>query len=121
MLLSVISSYLVLGASLAGHAPALGADGGLRSVFTPMPICARCAGSAMCCNARNAYRHHQHGHHAQNYGLPLWDMLFGTLDQPAEARAEAGLLMTTSPNAWPDAAVARCSQIAPAGGRRKSS
>ena len=28
--------------------------------------------------------HHAHGHHAQNYGLPIWDALFGTLDNPRE-------------------------------------
>lgn len=26
--------------------------------------------------------HHAHGHHAQNYGLPIWDALFGTLNNP---------------------------------------
>jgi|SRR5450830_74430 len=28
--------------------------------------------------------HHQLGHHRQNYGLPLWDMLFGTWSNPRE-------------------------------------
>ncbi len=28
--------------------------------------------------------HHQLGHHRQNYGLPLWDMLFGTWCNPPE-------------------------------------
>lgn len=26
--------------------------------------------------------HHAYGHHAQNYGLPIWDMLFGTWHNP---------------------------------------
>ena len=26
--------------------------------------------------------HHQRGHHAQNYGIPLWDLLFGTWANP---------------------------------------
>jgi sterol desaturase/sphingolipid hydroxylase (fatty acid hydroxylase superfamily) len=26
--------------------------------------------------------HHAYGHHAQNYGLPVWDMLFGTWHNP---------------------------------------
>ena len=26
--------------------------------------------------------HHAHGHHAQNYGLPIWDALFGTYLNP---------------------------------------
>ena len=28
--------------------------------------------------------HHAYGHHAQNYGLPIWDLLFGTWVNPAE-------------------------------------
>ncbi|WP_338846396.1 sterol desaturase family protein [Massilia sp. W12] len=31
--------------------------------------------------------HHRFGHHAQNYGLPLWDWMFGTLDNPIEEGA----------------------------------
>lgn len=34
--------------------------------------------------------HHQRGHHAQNYGLPLWDMLFGTLVNPKDYVAQCG-------------------------------
>jgi sterol desaturase/sphingolipid hydroxylase (fatty acid hydroxylase superfamily) len=34
--------------------------------------------------------HHQRGVHAYNYGLPLWDLLFGTFRNPAEWRAQAG-------------------------------
>ena len=34
--------------------------------------------------------HHRHGHHAQNYGLPLWDMLFGTWTNPAERAQKLG-------------------------------
>jgi sterol desaturase/sphingolipid hydroxylase (fatty acid hydroxylase superfamily) len=26
--------------------------------------------------------HHKHKHHAQNYGIPLWDILFGTWENP---------------------------------------
>jgi len=28
--------------------------------------------------------HHARDHHRQNYGLPLWDLLFGTWCNPAE-------------------------------------
>jgi len=28
--------------------------------------------------------HHAHGHHAQNYGLPIWDALFGTYLNPRD-------------------------------------
>ncbi|GGA81875.1 hypothetical protein GCM10011521_20280 [Arenimonas soli] len=29
--------------------------------------------------------HHKRGHHAQNYGFPVWDMLFGTWVNPVDA------------------------------------
>lgn len=36
--------------------------------------------------------HHQHGVHAYNYSdLPLWDMLFGTFNNPKEWDAQCGL------------------------------
>jgi len=28
--------------------------------------------------------HHAHEHHADNYGLPLWDLLFGTWHNPRD-------------------------------------
>jgi sterol desaturase/sphingolipid hydroxylase (fatty acid hydroxylase superfamily) len=34
--------------------------------------------------------HHQLGHHRQNYGLPLWDMLFGTWSNPSERSMTLG-------------------------------
>ena len=34
--------------------------------------------------------HHKLDHHAQNYGLPLWDMLFGTWVNPTEYVKECG-------------------------------
>jgi sterol desaturase/sphingolipid hydroxylase (fatty acid hydroxylase superfamily) len=34
--------------------------------------------------------HHQLGHHAQNYGLPLWDMLFRTWVNPKEYVTHCG-------------------------------
>ena len=34
--------------------------------------------------------HHERGVHAYNYGLPLWDMIFGTFRNPADWNAEAG-------------------------------
>lgn len=35
--------------------------------------------------------HHQDGHHRSNYGdLPLWDMLFGTFDNPRKFDAKCG-------------------------------
>ena len=34
--------------------------------------------------------HHQRGHHAQNYGLPLWDLLFGTWHNPEDRVQDLG-------------------------------
>ncbi len=34
--------------------------------------------------------HHQRGHHKQNYGLPVWDMLFGTYVNPDAAPKACG-------------------------------
>ncbi len=34
--------------------------------------------------------HHKHMHHAQNYGLAVWDLLFGTFSNPKEYVREVG-------------------------------
>lgn len=34
--------------------------------------------------------HHKRGHHAHNYGLPVWDLLFGTYANPVERVDECG-------------------------------
>lgn len=34
--------------------------------------------------------HHQLGHHAQNYSLPIWDLLFGTWANPTERVEHCG-------------------------------
>jgi sterol desaturase/sphingolipid hydroxylase (fatty acid hydroxylase superfamily) len=34
--------------------------------------------------------HHERGHHAQNYGLPIWDIIFGTWANPSERRLTLG-------------------------------
>jgi sterol desaturase/sphingolipid hydroxylase (fatty acid hydroxylase superfamily) len=34
--------------------------------------------------------HHQRGVHRDNYGLPLWDMIFGTWRNPRVGPAECG-------------------------------
>ncbi|WP_240456904.1 sterol desaturase family protein [Acidovorax sp. 1608163] len=42
--------------------------------------------------------HHEIDHHAQNYGLPLWDLLFGTWTNPKERYTALGAT-TRGPNA----------------------
>lgn len=34
--------------------------------------------------------HHEFGVHARNYGLPLWDLLFGTFENPSEVNLRVG-------------------------------
>ncbi|WP_286830347.1 MULTISPECIES: sterol desaturase family protein [Kordiimonas] len=34
--------------------------------------------------------HHQAGHHAQNYGLPIWDLMFGTFVNPKKNQFACG-------------------------------
>ncbi|MEY4561809.1 MAG: hypothetical protein RLZZ618_1086 [Pseudomonadota bacterium] len=34
--------------------------------------------------------HHAHSHHAQNYGLPVWDLLFGTWNNPSDRVERCG-------------------------------
>jgi sterol desaturase/sphingolipid hydroxylase (fatty acid hydroxylase superfamily) len=34
--------------------------------------------------------HHKHNFHAQNYGMPIWDLLFGTFENPKDRVVECG-------------------------------
>ena len=34
--------------------------------------------------------HHERGAHRGNYGLPLWDLMFGTWRNPREGQVECG-------------------------------
>ena len=120
MLLSVISSYWVLGASPAAAAVALGLTAAF-DLFTHADIrTPRWLGYVLQRPEMHTV-HHQHGHHAQNYGLPLWDMLFGTWTNPAERAQKLGFDDDKSERVaemllWRDV-----HQSAPACGRRKSS
>ncbi|MFM2112293.1 MAG: hypothetical protein RLZZ271_953 [Pseudomonadota bacterium] len=44
--------------------------------------------------------HHRHNHHAQNYGLPLWDMLFSTWANPVHATEPCGFEKTKEEQLW---------------------
>ena len=45
--------------------------------------------------------HHQSGWHRQNYSdLPLWDWLFGTLNNPRQTPAECGLSADAEQQLW---------------------
>jgi sterol desaturase/sphingolipid hydroxylase (fatty acid hydroxylase superfamily) len=34
--------------------------------------------------------HHRRGHHANNYGIPIWDLMFGTYENTEEYVKEVG-------------------------------
>jgi sterol desaturase/sphingolipid hydroxylase (fatty acid hydroxylase superfamily) len=44
--------------------------------------------------------HHERGVHAYNYGLPVFDLLFGTFRNPAQWRGEAGFYEGASRRTW---------------------
>jgi sterol desaturase/sphingolipid hydroxylase (fatty acid hydroxylase superfamily) len=88
-LLSVFSSYLVLGASPAGAAFALLFTGAFdlfvhADIRTPRWL------GYLVQRPEMHTVHHQHDHHAQNYGLPVWDLLFDTWSNPAERSPRCG-------------------------------
>lgn len=89
VILSALSSYLVLGAS-----PVAAAIGLALTFATDLYLhadlrTARWLGYLVQRPEMHTV-HHRYGHHAQNYGLPLWDLLFGTWSNPAEREARCG-------------------------------
>lgn len=89
VILSAMSSYLVLGAS-----PIAAAIGLALTFATDLYLhadlrTARWLGYFVQRPEMHTV-HHRHGHHAQNYGLPVWDLLFGTWSNPAEREARCG-------------------------------
>ena len=83
VLLSTLSSYWVLGASPLAAAVAIGLTGAFDLFLHSDMRTPRWLGFLVQRPEMHTV-HHQHGHHAQNYGLPLWDLLFGTWANPAE-------------------------------------
>lgn len=89
VMLSTLSSYWVLGASPAAAAVALALTAGF-DLFTHADMrTPRWLGYVLQRPEMHTV-HHQYGHHAQNYGLPLWDILFGTWTNPAERSQHLG-------------------------------
>ncbi|MFG0612196.1 sterol desaturase family protein [Delftia sp. WSY_14] len=86
VLLSALSSYWVLGASPLAAAFAIGLTGAFDLFLHADIRTPRWLGYIVQRPEMHTV-HHQYGHHAQNYGLPVWDLLFGTWANPAE-RAE---------------------------------
>lgn len=89
VLLSAISSYVVLGASPLAAAIALLITGTF-DLFLHSDIRTPSALGYFIQRPEMHTVHHARGHHAQNYGLPLWDWLFGTWCNPAERVLDLG-------------------------------
>ncbi|MDH1293561.1 MULTISPECIES: sterol desaturase family protein [Comamonas] len=83
VLLSALSSYWVLGASPLAAAFAIGLTGAFDLFLHADIRTPRWVGYLVQRPEMHTV-HHQHGHHAQNYGLPIWDLLFGTWANPPE-------------------------------------
>ncbi|MEO9383203.1 sterol desaturase family protein [Chromobacterium phragmitis] len=86
VLISAFSSYLALGASPVAAAWALFFTSGFDLFLHGDVRTPRWLGYFIQRPEMHTV-HHAHGHHAQNYGLPIWDWLFGTWSNP-EHRAE---------------------------------
>ncbi|NDY93648.1 sterol desaturase family protein [Ideonella livida] len=87
--IGAMSSYVVLGASPLAAALALFLTGAFdlflhADLRTPVWL-----GYGVQRPEMHAV-HHKRGHHAQNYGLPLWDLLFGTWCNPRQREEDLG-------------------------------
>lgn len=89
MAITCASSYLVLGASPLAAAFALFLTGALDLFVHADMRTPRWLGYFVQRPEMHTV-HHQRGHHAQNYGLPLWDLLFGTWHNPEERVQDLG-------------------------------
>lgn len=89
ILLSSFSSYLVLGANPIAAGVALFLTG-LVDLFSHCDLATSRWLGYFIQRPEMHTVHHAYQHHADNYGLPLWDLLFGTWKNPAERSAELG-------------------------------
>ncbi|MDO5625825.1 MAG: sterol desaturase family protein [Pseudomonadota bacterium] len=89
VVISGVSSYLVLGASPAAAAIALLLTAGFNLFIHADKATPKWVGYIVQRPEMHTV-HHAHNHHAQNYGLPIWDMLFGTWCNPPERAARLG-------------------------------
>ncbi len=81
VLISAISSYLIVGASPLAAAMALFLTGAFDIFLHSDLRTPRWIGYFLQRPEMHTL-HHKREHHAQNYGLPLWDLMFGTWDNP---------------------------------------
>ncbi|WP_374536482.1 sterol desaturase family protein [Chitinimonas taiwanensis] len=89
VLISAFSSYLILGASPLAAAIALFLTGAFDLFLHSDLRTPRWLGYLVQRPEMHTV-HHEQDHHAQNYGLPIWDMLFGTWTNPKERSLALG-------------------------------
>jgi len=82
-LINAICAYGVFGTTAAGAGWGL-LYAGLNNLYIHMDL--RTPGwTGVLLQRPEMHRvHHKRGHHAQNYGLPIWDAIFGTYANPKE-------------------------------------
>ncbi|MBX9869906.1 MAG: sterol desaturase family protein, partial [Burkholderiaceae bacterium] len=81
VIISSFSSYIVLGASSIAAATALVLTG-IFDLFLHSDLETPQWLGYIIQRPEMHTIHHEQDHHAQNYGLPLWDLLFGTWVNP---------------------------------------
>lgn len=89
VILSGLSSYVVFGASPLAAAVALLLTG-MFDLFCHADIRTPTWMGYIVQRPEQHTVHHAYEHHAQNYGLPIWDLMFGTWTNPKERHPECG-------------------------------
>lgn len=89
VLISCFTSYLILGASPVAAAIAIALTGAFDLFLHSDLRTPRWLGYFIQRPEMHTV-HHALDHHAQNYGLPLWDLLFGTWANPPERSLSLG-------------------------------
>ncbi|BEU98199.1 hypothetical protein ACDW_39040 [Acidovorax sp. DW039] len=89
VLISCFTSYLILGASPVAAAIAIALTGAFDLFLHSDLRTPRWLGYFIQRPEMHTV-HHALDHHAQNYGLPLWDILFGTWVNPPERSLSLG-------------------------------
>lgn len=88
-LLNAVCCYLILGLSANGTGVSL-LIAALYNIYIHADIKTPYWLGAVLQRPEMHRVHHKHLHHAQNYGLAIWDQLFGTYTNPKEYVVEVG-------------------------------
>jgi sterol desaturase/sphingolipid hydroxylase (fatty acid hydroxylase superfamily) len=95
VIISSFSSYIVLGASPIAAATALVLTG-IFDLFLHSDLETPQWLGYIIQRPEMHTVHHEQDHHAQNYGLPLWDLLFGTWVNPMKRVSNLGFDLARS-------------------------